>query len=129
MTGNITTQIAAAAAESPDLKLVTRTGPRSPLTAAHVDRLRELIDTDPAADYTPGAVAHVDRDGVVTTVDQGVGTWTVTAHRDGAAQWLTISEPDGPVLAQRETDLADVDAVALSMYVLWGWATVGPEVF
>ncbi|MBM4719558.1 hypothetical protein GS449_14070 [Rhodococcus hoagii] len=103
--------------------------PCKPLDAIHCQLLAEIVASEQPDSAAPESVSHTDRDGRVLTVDQGAGTWAITAHRDGDAQWLTIASPDGTVVAQRDTDLADAAAVAVGMYVLWGWAVIGPEVF
>ncbi|MDE8648996.1 hypothetical protein PXH69_28895 [Rhodococcus qingshengii] len=63
------------------------------------------------------------------TVNQGAGSWNITAHTGSSASWLTVSEVSGEELAQRDTDLGSIDGVMLSIFALWNWATVGPKVY
>lgn len=121
-------RITAAADERPDLSLLTRSGPQVALTAEHVRGLAEIVAHE-SPEGTAGPVAHLEAGGAVATVDQGVGAWVITAHRAGNSQWLTIATRDGAAVAQRDTDLDDDDDVAIGMYVLWGWAVVGPAVY
>lgn len=122
-------RLEAVSAERPDLDLVGRQGQRVPLNQAHADQLFEITQSDPTLDYAPGALAHVDADGVLTTVNQGAGSWNITAHTGSSASWLTVSEVSGEELAQRDTDLGSIDEVMLSIFALWNWATVGPKVY
>jgi hypothetical protein len=121
-------KIAAAADERPDLSLLGRSGPQVALTAEHVRGLAEIVAHE-SPENAAGPVAHLEAEGAVATVDQGVGAWVITAHRAGSMQWMTIATLDGTVVAQRDTDLNDGDDVAIGMYVLWGWAVVGPAVY
>lgn len=57
-------RLEAVSAERPDLDLVGRQGQRVPLNQAHADQLFEITQSDPTLDYAPGALAHVNADGV-----------------------------------------------------------------
>ena len=130
MAKDIAQRLTAINSERPNLSLLGRTGQRTTLASAHADRLYDIIKADPSGgNYVPGPLIHINTDGIATTVDQGAGTWSITAHRNANDQWLSISEISGLELAQRNTDLDDIDDVALSMTALWNWATVGPEVY
>jgi hypothetical protein len=126
---SLTNAINAVLRESPNLDRLARTGDCVPLTEVHLVRLAQVATIAEGEAIDSGELATVTA-GVITTVDRCAGSWNITARSNGHDSWLAISERSyGRVVAERDTDLDDVTAVAISIYVLWGWATIGPNVF